>query len=628
MGDVTDINEPDELALWIEECVKSDISDSREWRKSAEENYDFFASRQWDDDTESKMEESGRICVVFNRVARTINAVTGLERQNRQEVRYYPREQGDVQVNEVLTSAAKWVRDNCDAEDEESEGFEDTLICGMGWTETSLDYDTDQEGSVRIGRVDPLEMGWDMSAKKRNIDDAKRVWRHKRIPAKEFNSTWPDHTPVKWSIEGDLNRQAPHDSSAAKEYRNDQSPTVNEKDLVSVVQFQWCEAEKYRLVQMPDGSLQNVKEEAFEKLREHIEASGLRHVKRQRKVYKQAFVNGPNVLEEGPAPCKSGFSFRCITGMRDRNKNTWFGLVELMKDPQRYANKWLSQIVYILSTNSKGGLLAEKDAFDNVRKAEDQWSSPDAITWLKPGGLNKIQEKTMSQYPQGLDRILQYAMEAINDVPGVNQELMGLAGRDQAGYLEAQRKTAGLTMLAVFFDSLRRYRKEQGRVLAYFIQEYISDGRLIRVLGNDGNEKYVPLVRDQNTFQYDVIVDEAATSPNQKERVFGVLSALLPQLLQAGIPVPPEILDYAPLPSGLVQKWKQQFEPNPQEQQKKQTIEQLGLAKAQAEIQETSASAYQKQTAGDLNLAKAGSEKTNQMTDLVEVATGGRAKIP
>ncbi len=52
--------------------------------------------------------------------------------------------------------------------------------------------------------------------------------------------------------------------------------------------------------------------------------------------------------------------------------------------------------------------------------------------------------------------------------------------------------------------------------MLYLIENYLSDGRLIRIVGQE-QEQYVPLIRQPGNASYDVIVDEAPTSPNQKE---------------------------------------------------------------------------------------------------------------
>ena len=64
-----------------------------------------------------------------------------------------------MKKNELPTSAGKWFRQQCDAEDEVGDAFRDLLVCGMGWTETRLDFGDKPEG-------DPLEMVWDRGAQK------------------------------------------------------------------------------------------------------------------------------------------------------------------------------------------------------------------------------------------------------------------------------------------------------------------------------------------------------------------------------------------------------------------------------------------------------------------------------
>src|SRR5262249_55670616 len=99
------------------------------------------------------------------------------------------------------------------------------------------------------------------------------------------------------------------------------------------------------------------------------------------------------------------------------------------------------------------------------------------------------------------------------------------------------------------------YRKEQGRLMLWLIQTFISDGRLIRI-GGPENASYVPLVHDPNIGEYDCIVADAPTSPNMKERVWNALIQLFPVLARLNLPplAIVEALKYSPLPEALVEK--------------------------------------------------------------------------
>lgn len=593
----------DDLVKKITDDLRLGRSHWAKWRERAREDYDFFAGIQWSEEDARALEEQKRPAVVFNRIARTINAVAGLELQNRQEVRYIPRrvEQTNALVSDLLTNAAKWARDNCDAEDEESESFQDNLICGVGWTETRLDYEIEQEGKIIIERVDPLEMLVDPASLKRNFADARWVAHVKQLTKEQFKLLFPNvdiNTNTFWNDSD----SSPHDATEAPFYDNDQSDKLDKPNYYTVIRYQYWERVTVYNVRDVTGNIVEMPEDKYTQLQGFIQQNNLPSAKRIKRLYKECYITGNTLLEQNDLFCDH-FTFQANTGLRDRNNNYWFGLVYLMKDPQRWANKWLSQIQFIINSSAKSGIMAEDGAFKNPRTAEDDFAKPGSITWLNPGGLEKVQPKQAPSYPDGVDRLLNYAINAINDVPGVNLELMGMAQRDQPIGLEETRKKAGITILANFFDALRNYRKKQGRLLAYYIKDYIADGRLIRIVGPEG-QQFIPLLRDQLTYEYDIVVDDAPNSPNVKERVFNTLIQIMPMAMQAQIPIPPDILDYAPLPENLIIKWKGMLN-NPQQEQMQQEMQSIKQMMAHLEVLDKQKGIQEKDSQINLNYAKA-----------------------
>lgn len=616
-----------ELAREIMTNLKRARGNAQKWRTSARESFDFFSGVQWTEEDIGYMDKQGRPSVVFNRIVRTINAVSGVEVQNRQEVTYLPRRMNINQQNpkevtqdgyaDMLNHAAKWVRDECDAEDEESEAFQDVLICGTGFTETRLDYDENPEGMIVKSRIDPLMVLVDPDSVKRNFIDAKWIAVIKEYDRKEAREMFPEIQNIQtgsfWSDQDML----VHDFSDQWLYKNDYSDQLNKVDKVTVVQYQYWRKEDVYAVLTPDGNIVHLPAERYKKLANMIAAQGLKAVKMKKKVYKQCFLVGNDVPKKDMIDLGCDhFTIQGITGIRDRNRNYWFGLVEIMKDPQRWANKWLSQIQYIMNSNAKGGLLIEEGAVKSQRDLEDDWSDPSGIIVLNPGGLSKFKQKDPAPYPDGFDRLMQYAINAINDIPGVNLEMMGMAARDQPIGLEMTRKDAGITVLSCFFDSLRRYRKIEGRILAYFIREYLADGRLIRILGENGRE-YLPLIKSQLAFEYDIVVDESPTSHNSKDKTFLMLTKVLPMAMEAQIPIPKEILDYSPLPMDLVQKWKaliaeqeQASQPSPEDMAMHQEMKQIAILMQRLGAQQAEADVNKTQSETVKNYATAEKDKS------------------
>lgn len=594
---------PKKVDEWIKRCE----STINEWLDDCKLWYDMVAGEQWSIEEEAAMKDLNRPIMTFNRLGTFIDVVSGLEINDRREAEYYPREMGDIGPNQVLTEAARNLRDNCDAEDEESDAFVDLLISGMGWTETRIDTEMNPEGDLVIERVDPVEMRWDISAKKRNLSDTQYVIHLKRYKKDDAENKWPEL--VSGMDDPELTGR-PHDAQNNYKYKTTQADqSIEQENTVIIAHVQWKDSQKFFRVATPQG-LRDVTSEEWDVLKQKFPFKAVPFTKT---FIRRAFVANNQVLGEIEDLTPQGsFTFKCMTGKRYKSKNTWYGVVKPMVDPQKWSNKLSSTIIQDVAVNGKG-LMAEHDAFMDWNEAQENWTDPSKIVKLRSGAIQngKIQPKPQGTYPVGIDTLLNQSITAFRDTTGINLELMGLTEAQQPGVLEAHRKQAGMSVLSWCFDSKRRYHKEQSRLVAFYIQNYLSDGRLIRVVGQNGAQ-YIPLVRDPKFIKYDVILEESAKSFDQKEKTWGVMQTLLPNVLPMGIPFPIEALDYLPIPEKLANSWKMQINGNNQQvqqlqqqiQQMQQVIQQLQSPMMEAQTQNEFAKVVETQSKTALNVAK------------------------
>ena len=583
----------DDLCSQISEWYRDAKDKSKDWRVEAKVHYDAYAGRQWKQDEQAAMEEELRQAVTFNRIGPLVDAVVGYQINNRQEVRYLPRQIGDTQVSEVLSGAGAWIEDEANTEDEEEEIFFDLLVTGMGWSEARMSYDEDMDGQLIPGeRFSLLEAYWDNNAKRRNLADSKWRGRGRWMRRDDAEYRWPDlgkysfsNDEFMWEEEDE--QDEPHNAARAHFYENDSRQWYNRhKDEIFVFQCQWYELTPIVRVGDPSGRILELSENKFSKLKDHIEAQGIPFVRQQKKTFHQAFIAGPVVLERGDCTWKEGFTLMSVTGKRDAQKNQWFGLVRGLVQPQMWSNKFLSDLQDMIVSNRQGGAYVEQSALINPRDAEVDWNASNPLILLQDGALQRgaVQDRTPPPLPPAVDRMIEWSLQAIPSVSGINQEFMGYANRDQPNVLEVQRKRSAINVLAPLFSSIRKYRKDRARAMLAMMREYLNDGRLIRVVGGDGSEKFIPLAMDPDTEDYDIVIDESSSSPNQKEETFTVLMSMAPFLQQAGIMPPMEALDYMPLPSSLVSAWKEQLnpkEPNPEAQKQAQILEFAATSEAQ-----------------------------------------------
>ena len=599
----------DTLKSW----VSADWQAIAEWREAAEKEYAFKDGHQWTDAEKADLEERSRVPVVFNRVQVILASVSGSEINNRTEVRFIPREIGDAKPNEILTAGAEWFRDEANAEDEESQAFEDTLVCGLGWTETLLDYTADTDGAPRVVRIDPLEMCWDAHSHRKGLQDATRMARVRTIPISEAKDMFPEadlaDLNADW-ISAEKDEGEEHLQLIGDQYKSGRKGGGETSgSTVTVVQAQWRERVRaVEYVDPQDGERKEMPKGDWDKLAKVMPVDiAIPNRPVTRYVWKQAFLGKSGILLENQ-PCKDGSTFKAITGNYDRKEKRFYGLLRVMMDPQKYANKWLSQTLHIINSNSKGGVMYEAGAVEDAKAFEEGWAAADSAVMVRDGALSqgKIQPKPQVQMPAALMQLTQFAISTIRDTSGVSLELMGMADRQQAGVLEYQRKQASMTTLAVYFDSLRFYRKHQGEVILSFLRDHIAPtGRLVRLV-REGLAEYVPLATETGTRKYDVIVDDSPAAPNEKERTWAIMESLMPVMREAGMGLEDwaDVLDYSPLPSSFAEKLRAKAAEQKNKAQE-DPAQKLAMDAAQADIAKTQSEAEENQSQTMLNQVKA-----------------------
>ena len=549
-----------EISAHVSSKQKDADGAAGEWYDEAREDFRFYESRQWSDEDTDQLEREDRIPVTFNRCAPIINAIVGQEVNNRQEVKYLPRRVGPVSGADPMDDAVKWAREQCNAEDEDSDAFRDMVISGMGWTVLRMDYESNPEGMIEVLRRDPLLMRWDPAARRKNLADKAWVQSDYWMRKEAIEAKWPDaDLAMVMSQTKSSDRMQPIDASQNWKYNRSSTGTHKVGDEFRVVHHvERYQITRHRMIDPATNTMREYSQTQHEQLKDNAETAGVtlpQSLPVQTVLFWEAWVVGGVVLQSGKAGAQKDFPYQCMTCYRERETGYWTGVLKLMRDPQRYANRFMSLMASILATGAKGGALFETGTFANSKKAKDDWGRWNAMIEVNPGKLATIQPREPVNMPPAAAALMQFAIGSIRDVTGVNIELLGQENDNETGVVEDMKSKAGLTILASVFDAMRLYRKRQGALLAEFVQRFISDGRLIRILGQTG-QQFIPLIRDQFAMDYDIVVDESPSSRDVKARTWQALGQLAPMLQQQGIFVP-SMLDYTPLPQSLVMELKQ-----------------------------------------------------------------------
>lgn len=599
------------LARWDTEASRY----LSKWHPQAKEDIAFRHGHQWTrsdeqmmngstDDDEDGRPRSPRPMVTFNRINSLVNATYGAIIHNPMGISFIERaqtpEDEGISKHVMLSSAASYFRDLpvWSAETEERDSCLDMLSCGIGVQQMMAETEITGQVELMGRRIDPLTVAWDTRAKAMGLTD--RRWHYRKAALSEDE--------MQDEFGGVPAPRASDDASSSP--ATPEQPGVESEDNYEVKHWQWFESEKFKTVITMEGkvdlSLRELKD-----LKEHEDYifadEAAAEMVGRRRVYWEAFTHGGTIMRIQKIPVKS-FTYLFLTGIRDDETGLWYGMVRDAKDPQRWANKFLSLFIWVVATSGKG-IIAEEGAFPNAQDAQRDWANPAVITEAVKGAVSggQIMPKPESKLPPSAHEILAFCNAAVREVTGISLEIIAQQMNDQSGVVEESRKAAAMAVVAWAFASLRDYYRMHGYLLLRFIAEYIEPERLVKVVDSSGQAQFKPFTYEEAT--YEVEVDEIPMSPNKRAEIHRTLVAYAPIVTQPDI-LPGFKMEYlaqmaesSGLPAENVRRLKQAMSPPPDPMAEEAKAVQLETGKA--ELRKLIAEEVKLQAAALLDVAKA-----------------------
>lgn len=523
-----------------------------------------------------------RVTVQINKVKPYVAAVKGFLAQNRRRPNYTARMQtSPVQqfYSQYANELSKYCRKNMNADQVETQQDGDLLICGLGVVQTEMSYGEgfavkNPNGEIIMGAVDLDTYWYDWQARETNlldrrfdcisrefhIDDALALFKDSKEG--DFDEIIPGQLSD-YQYQGDLGSydrirydwQDKHEGmvfvhfyewydiepffraeNPIKKLKNPQSMIGAQIELEKIAQDLKAKAgedEEYDEDFDPHADILSfsaatkaILEEAFG---EFIEPEEFR-----RQCFYTAVLSGDTIFKKFKNEHQMGFTRKVKTGDYDAKNKIWTGMVNSMMEPQKYYNKMLTELMFVIAANSKGGVLYEEGSIEDIEEFEDQYAKTDAAVAVMPGALSnpsgrKIVDKRQPFQPTGYEGIITMMDTAIADVSGIDRTFLGSSenGKETA-QLQRQRIRQIVSTLACFVDSITLYTYEHARLMLDLMRTFAENnkGELFKVSGDNSADQFIQISDDHMAADFDVSVEEAPITPEERQELADKITAM------------------------------------------------------------------------------------------------------
>lgn len=475
-------------------------------------------SEQWPDDVRRARERDGRPCLTVNKVKKLVRQVCNEARQNKPSIKIKPVDyQSDNATADILSGIMRNIEYISNADAAYDTAIEHAATGGVGYLRVGIDYAYDD--------------AFELDIKIERVADQFSVWGDPDSLAEDSND-WNVAFVTEWMDKdafADKYGDAEQSNFDSGDYYQQLPDGWRDGDRVMVAEYWTREPSIKTIMLLSDGN--TVDADVYSQHAIGFLASGITPVnQREVRAHKvmQRIVSGAEVLEENEFPgCYIpiipvyGNDF-IVDGQRYLR-----GLAYDSMDSQRMYNYWRTVSTEMVALAPKAPWIAR------------QGSLIDAARWERSGQENYAYLEYRGDMPPQRQPFDPSPMGAVNEAMSADGDIYETAGMT-AERPEQQMGSSGAAVWAKkastdtntfhFVDNLVRAIRHMGRVIVGIIPHVYNQQRIMRVIGEDGEQAQVEVnngIYDLTAGKYDVVVTAGASYASRREEAAYQMSELL-----------------------------------------------------------------------------------------------------
>jgi len=509
----------------------------------------------------------------FNRIRRVVNMISGHQRRNRKSTIVTPVENGDEETANQFSKILMWANQQEGILETISDSFHGALVTGMNLLQIWVDYRSDPvSGNIKVDNCSYNSFLIDPFFRKQDLSDCRGLWKRSFLTKRECVSLLPDDTDEIMGLMGMGNKDG-------KFQFMPESYGYSDKNLLPYDEFYYKDYRTQQmLVDTQTGESMEWRSEDSDALKKFLNTyPQVTVIEHEVPTVRLAIVVQGKVMYHGSNPLGiDSYPFVPVLGYYNPQMPyfPWRiqGVVRGLRDAQYLYNRRKAIELDILESQINSGFIYKENALVNPK---DIFLSGQGrgLALKQEAQMTDVQQIVPPQIPPSMIQLSEILGKEIQEISGINEELLGSATDDKAGILSMLRQGAGLTTLQSLFDQLDYSQRLLGKLMINVVQANFTPGKVKRIIEEEPQAQFY----NKAFGVYDAAVEDGLNTTTQRQMQF----AQLLQLKEVGVEIPDDVL----IDAATIQNKKELTDAIERNAKEKQQIEQMQMQSAIEEQQ-------------------------------------------